>query len=193
MIETRRLFVAIELPEEIIQVVEDTQESLKNAIPATVVKWTHPRGIHLTLKFLGDVPVDRIEELVTGVNEAALRHSPFTLYIAGLGCFPNTQRPRVLWLGLTGSVRDLAALQQSVESSLSARDFPTEERAFHPHLTLARAYRGAQKEDVAALGRAAERGVGELGNWTVESVSLIRSQLRAGGAVYTREAVIPLD
>jgi len=193
VIETRRLFVAIELPEDIIQVVEDTQTALKRTIPARAAKWTHAEGIHLTLKFLGDVPVDHIEDIVIGLNEAALRHTPFTLYVAGLGCFPHTQRPRVLWLGITGSVRDLAALQQSVEVSLSARGYPTEERAFHPHLTLARASRGAQKEEVAAFGAAAERGVGELGNWTVESVSLIRSQLGPGGAVYTREAVIPLD
>jgi 2'-5' RNA ligase len=189
----RRLFVAIEVPPEILAVVTETQQTLKRTIPASAVKWTQPHGIHLTLKFLGDVPVDHIKDIVTGLNEAALRYTPFTLYVAGLGCFPNTQRPRVLWLGLTGSVRDLAALQQSVEAGLSPLGYPTEARAFHPHLTLARASRNAQKDELAAIGKAAECGVGELGDWTVEAISLIRSQLGPGGAVYTREAVIPLD
>ena len=193
MIETWRLFVAVELPDDIIKVVENTQKALKRTIPPGAAKWTTSQGFHLTLKFLGEVRVDHIEDIVSGLAEASRRHDPFTLSVAGLGCFPNMQRPRVLWLGLAGSVRNLAALQQSVEASISPLGFPTEERGFHPHLTLARTSRNASREEVAALGKAAERGIGELGSWTVESISLMRSQLRPEGAIYTHEAIISLD
>jgi RNA 2',3'-cyclic 3'-phosphodiesterase len=191
--ESHRLFIAIELPLDLLRVVEKTQSDLKRSIPANAARWVSPSGIHLTLKFLGDVPVRQIEPIIAGMQEAVRGQSTFYLSIEGLGCFPNAKNPRVLWLGLTGNVRQLATLQSSIEAQIAPMGYPTEDRGFHPHLTLARAAREARREEVAAMGKAAERGIGALGSWRVDAVSLMRSQLRPEGALYTQEAIIQLD
>lgn len=191
--EMRRLFIAIELPRDLLREVEKTQAEIKRLIPQRAAKWVNPSGIHLTLKFLGDVPAAQIDHVVEGMQEAARGFAAFFLTIEGLGCFPSARSPRVLWLGLTGNVRQLASLQARIESEIAPIGYPTEERGFHPHLTLARTAREAHREEIAAIGKVAESGIGTLGTWRVESISLMRSQLRPDGAVYTQEASIPLD
>jgi RNA 2',3'-cyclic 3'-phosphodiesterase len=191
--ELQRLFIALELPLDLLRIVEKTQSDLKRTIPPNAAKWVSPSGIHLTLKFLGDVPIRQINPIITAIQDAVRGQSAFYLSIEGLGCFPNAKNPRVLWLGLTGNVRQLATLQSSIEAHIAPMGYPTEERGFHPHLTLARAAREARREEVAALGRAAEHGIGALGSWRVDAVSLMRSQLRPEGALYTQEASIQLD
>jgi 2'-5' RNA ligase len=188
-----RLFIAVELPGDILATIERTQNQLKNAIPSRAAKWVRPNGIHLTLKFLGDVPARELEAIIEKMQAAARGHIAFFLNIEGLGCFPNTKNPRVLWLGLTGNVRHLAALQASVEEEIAPMGYPTEDRGFHPHLTLARSAREAPRDDIAAIGRAAEKGLGSLGSWRVEGISLMRSNLHPDGAVYTQEAYVQLD
>lgn len=187
-----RMFIAIELPDDLLRTIERTQNSLKRAIPDRAAKWVNPDGIHLTLKFLGDVPISRIDEVVREMRTAVEGHQAFYLNVEGLGCFPNMRNPRVLWLGLSGGVRNLAALQNDIEQFVAPLGFPPEDRPFHPHLTLARAAREARRDEIAALGQAAERGIGTLGSWRVDAVSLMRSQLHPSGAVYTQEADVPL-
>lgn len=191
--EPRRLFIAVELPPNVVKTIEQVQNDLKGAILGRGAKWVSPDSTHLTLKFLGDVPAQHIDKIIAGMQEAANGFSTFFLTIEGLGCFPNTKNPRVLWLGLTGNVRGLSALQASIESQIAPMGYPTEDRAFHPHLTLARTVRGARRDEIEAIGKAAEHGLGTLGSWRVEGVSLIRSDLRPTGAVYTREALVLLD
>lgn len=191
--ETQRLFIALELPLDLLRIVEKTQSDLKRTIPAKAVKWVSPSGIHLTLKFLGDVPVRQIDSIISGIQEAIRGQSAFYLSIEGLGCFPNAKNPRVLWLGLTGNVRQLATLQSNIEAQIAPMGYPTEDRGFHPHLTLARAARDARREEVALMGKAAEHGLGALGSWRVDAISLMRSELRPEGALYTQEASIQLD
>lgn len=193
MSEMWRLFIALELPPPILQSVSRVQNDLKRKIPERAAKWVRPDGIHLTLKFLGDVPTNQMDAIRTSLADAVEGHAPFFIGIQGLGCFPHTRQPRVLWLGLVGEVQKLAALQQSVEQQIAPLGYPTEERGFHPHLTLARANRDAPRQDLAALGRAAEDGLGQLGSWQVANVSLMRSQLRPTGAVYTQVWDISLE
>jgi 2'-5' RNA ligase len=191
--QTQRLFIAIELPHDILRTVERVQNQLKPAIPGRAAKWVRPEGIHLTLKFLGDVPRVQTDGIIEEMQAAARGHTAFFLSIEGLGCFPNTRNPRVLWLGLTGDVRDLAALQADVESHIAPLGYPSEERGFHPHLTLARSAREAHRDELAAIGKAAEKGLGTLGSWRIDAISLMRSDLRSDGAVYTRVAHVPLE
>jgi 2'-5' RNA ligase len=187
------MFIAIELPDNLLRAIEKLQNSLKRATPGRAAKWVSPEGIHLTLKFLGDVQVSRIDEVVREMQAALEGHQSFYLNVEGLGCFPNLHNPRVLWLGLTGGVRELAALQNDIEQFVAPLGFPTEDRPFHPHLTLARTAREASRDEITAIGQAAERGVGTLGGWRVDGVSLMRSQLRPSGAVYTQEAEVLLS
>jgi len=186
MAEIWRLFIAIELPENLIQRIARVQQQLEKQIPARAVRWVKPESIHLTLKFLGDVETTRIDSLNQALVQATANHSSFSLDVAEPGCFPNTHRPRVLWLGLDGEVEPLGRLQQSVESRIVELGFDPEDRPFSPHLTLARVQRNASRDDASQVGLAAERGLAEpVGGWHVTGLSLMRSQLKPSGAVYT--------
>lgn len=182
-----RLFVAIELPHEVLRAIGRLQADIQRAVPDRTASWVRPEGIHLTLKFLGDAPVTQVDALAAALANAAAEHHCFKLSLEGVGCFPSTYRPRVLWIGVGGDLRQLSALQASVEKHISPLGYPPEDRSFSPHLTLARARRGARPEEVAALGRAADtHSLKQAVAWQVDAISLIRSRLDPGGAIYTQ-------
>lgn len=188
-----RCFVAIELEDTIRQAIHRTQALLKRDPAGTYGRWVRPESIHLTLKFLGDVPADRIDPIAAAIQVATTGIAPFTLAYEGLGCFPNTRFPRVIWMGVEDPSGALLRLQEAVEANLSGLGYPRERRAFHPHLTLARAKRVA-KEEGASLGKLVERTqVGQLGEMLVREITLMRSELGPSGAVYTQLAVAPLS
>ena len=132
-----RSFIAIELPESVKQelVILENQLKERSGINA---KWVDPYSIHLTIKFLGNVPVNKIDGILHAMEEAVKSTGPFTLQITGLGAFPNLNRVQVAWVGLTGELDRLTKIQQQVESGLVPLGFAAEKRAFKPHLTLAR-------------------------------------------------------
>ena len=176
-----RTFIAIEIPAEIRKEMAKVQDGLKRS--GADAGWTRPEGIHLTLKFLGDVPESQIEEIKKALVQAAEATSRFRLEIAGAGAFPNPKHPRVVWLGLSGDVDRLSSLQGSVEESMTAMGFDREERAFSPHLTLARikylrpGYSWQQAiESIKDI---------RLAGFDVDHISLMRSDLKPSGAVYT--------
>lgn len=186
-----RLFAAIEIPPEVRDRVAAVRDRLRDV--GWRAKWVNPEGTHLTLKFYGNVPVDAIPALAGALRPAVAKSAPFTIEAAGAGAFPNPRRPRVLWLGVDGEeVRRLAALQQAVERASATQGYPPEERAFHPHLTLAR----VRREDLGTV-RDAERRLAEIGALPplpipVERVTLFRSELRRTGAIYTVVDEFPL-
>lgn len=189
-----RLFIAAELPEGVLKAISAVQDDLKRRLPGHALRWTRPEGIHLTLKFLGDVAPGRVDELADALARAAADRRRIDLAVEGLGCFPNPRRPRVLWLGIGGEVAKLRLLQQAVEAETTPLGFPSEGRAFSPHLTLARVQRNASRADVDKIGAAVERGgVGRVADFPVRGVSLIRSQLKPSGAEYTQVAHAALD
>ena len=155
-------------------------------------KWVAPEGIHLTLHFFGDVAVERVPAITGALGRAAARSSPIPLGLAGAGCFPNLDRPRVLWVGLGGDTAGLARLQRDVEAQLAGLGYRPEARAFSPHLTLARMRDTAMPEDLRRLGQAMRGLTVPVTAFTAESVALIRSDLRPAGAVYTTLAALTL-
>lgn len=188
-----RLFVAVVLPDSVLAQVGRVQERLQGLAPERAARWVRPEGIHITLKFLGDAPVSQLDALRAALDAAVEGHSAFELYAAGLGAFPHTKQPRVLWIGLSGDIAELNAVRESVEERISPLGFPTEKRDFHPHLTLARAARGASRADQAALGELVDKiDLPRLVTWRVEGISLIRSDLGPGGAQYTQVHLAPL-
>lgn len=192
MADLWRLFIAIELPSEVMSALAEIQTRLKQAVPPRLVKWVDPAGIHLTLKFLGDVPIERRSEMEKALAEAVHDHPVFDLATAGLGCFPNAKRPRVVWVGIQHE-KALQALRDAVEAHISPLGYPTEERSFNPHLTLGRVRREAAPSDVIRLGTVVENATApEACTWRVESISLIRSELQPDGAVYTELFQAPL-
>jgi 2'-5' RNA ligase len=180
-----RSFIAIELSEEAKEGLARLRKELERD-EHKFVKWVDPGGIHLTLKFLGNIPSKRVTEITEAIKEAARGISPFHLEISGLGAFPSLRQARVLWVGIGGEVDKLSRLQQNIDSTLAPRGFAKEERPFVPHLTLARIRQGASPLE--------RRSFGELvGSTTfedkypveVEAVRLMRSQLTPAGAIYT--------
>jgi 2'-5' RNA ligase len=187
MSEAWRLFIALELPPDVLKAITRVQSRFEDMLPERAIRWVRPQGIHLTLKFLGDAPPEQLDDLNAALVGAAAGRQAFRLGVEGVGCFPNTQRPRVMWLGVVGDLKPLRALQAGVEEHIAPLGYPPDKRGFSPHLTLGRARRNAGRDALATVGQLVEtEEVGRLADWQVTSVSLIRSQLKPGGAVYTQ-------
>ena len=191
--EKIRTFIAIELEQELLKKLTDLQDRLKAEMPRGAVRWVRPEGIHLTLKFLGDVPAKQIQDIAQAVEQGCAEVSPFTLTVGGSGCYPNLRRPRVVWVGVEEPTGNLAALQRAIERHVAPLGYPTERRPFSPHLTLGRVKRQARQDERQAIGEAvAAAEVGALAEMAVAGVGVIRSDLRPSGAVYTLLADVPL-
>jgi 2'-5' RNA ligase len=192
--EKIRTFIAIELDEGIKDGLTQLQERLQGQAPRGSVRWVRPEGIHLTLKFLGDVPADQIGEITRALQKSCQGFAPFSLSCGGLGCFPNLKHPNVVWVGLQEETGALAQLQQAIEENVAPLGYPTEKRKFSPHLTLGRVQKRVGSGDLRRLGELV--GASETGTWgqmEVRSVNLVRSDLRPSGAVYTRLAEVGLE
>lgn len=181
-----RTFVAVELPSDILDSLAEIQERLRRGPGGGAGRWVRQEGIHLTLKFLGEVPSEKLQAIYQTVVRVCAKHNAFTLRVGGLGCFPNVRRPRVVWVGVHEETGQLAALQKDIEHGLAGLGFPPEGRAFTPHLTLARVAEKASRQEVEALGKAvSEQDLKELAQMRVTEVSVMKSDLRPEGAFYT--------
>lgn len=188
-----RVFVAIELPEGIRAALEGVQQRLAAArLPLRLVR---PESIHLTLAFIGDIPAPALPALTGAVETVAAGVPLFTLRAEGLGMFPNARRPRVVWAGVEGDPDDrarLAALHSGLAQALRAAGFTSDPR-FDPHLTLGRVHDRATPPEAAAIGTAVQALTLPTGlTFTAAHVSIMQSELRPGGTVYTRLAALPL-
>lgn len=187
-----RAFIAVELPEEVRAYLAKIQSELRQAL-SRGVRWQYTQGIHLTLKFLGDVEIDRLSQVEGSMAQAARECSPFHLTLGGLGCFPNLHQPRVLWVSIQGELEQLVQLQAGIEEALRPVGFSLEGRAFSPHLTLGRLRDAVSREERRRVGEVvASLKVTPGPPFPVTSVSLMRSQLTPRGAIYTRLAAGPL-
>lgn len=183
---TLRTFIAIELDDELEDNLRRLQDQLRERVAPGSVRWGRPGGIHLTLKFLGDTSLDTVEEVKVALAQAAAEVGPFAFTVAGLGCFPNTRRPRVVWVGLQEPTGTLARLRDAVEAHVAPLGFPTESRPFRPHLTLGRVQRRASKSEVREIGEVVAGSIiGTIDEMAVHAVSYIKSDLKPSGAVYT--------
>lgn len=176
-----RTFIAVEVPDEIKSAMSGVQAELGKS--GAHVGWVRPEGIHLTLKFLGDVEAGRIEGLGRAVEDAVSGLAPFTLDVKGVGVFPNAKAPRVVWLGLGGEVAALAQLYDRVEAACGSLGFPREDRPFRAHLTLGRV-KSPQGKDALTRAVAGFEKTG-FGTIRADAVSIMKSELRPSGAVYT--------
>ncbi len=191
--EQIRCFIAIELPEEAKRGIARLKEELVRD-EHKFVKWVDPGGIHLTLKFLGNIPSKQITEITEAIGKAGQGISRFHLEISGLGAFPSLKQARVLWIGIGGEVDRLSMLQQNIESALTTLGFPKEERSFVPHLTLARVKQGASPLERTGFGELVDAtSFEDKYHVEVEAISLMRSQLTPAGAIYTRLMTVTLD
>jgi 2'-5' RNA ligase len=191
--ETIRAFIAIPLPEPLLEKLVTLQRQLAEQVPPRSVRWVRAEGIHLTLKFLGDTPTEKLPEIKWALAAVA-RHAPVCIFtVGGLGCFPNPRRPRVVWVGVEEPTGRLAALQKAIEEVMVPCGYPPEGRSFKPHLTLGRVQRRVSRSDVAKVGEVvAGTTVDLLAEVPADRFALIRSLLKPTGAEYTTLEQFPL-
>jgi 2'-5' RNA ligase len=190
-----RAFIAIELPAAILLQLGQIEAHLKAQMPADCIRWVKPDSVHLTLKFLGQVPSDQIDLITSSLKNALAAQPAFMLEVAGAGCFPDLHRPRVIWVGVNEDApgHQLQHVQRVVENAISPLGYPTEARDFSPHLTLGRLARDVRTPDLKKVGDVIGASqIGSLGRWDVTQVALIRSDLQPTGAIYTVLAQAPL-
>lgn len=178
--EKIRTFVAVGLPEAARRGLSAMMRNVGSA--ARGIRWTRPENLHFTLAFLGELERGGVDAVREASQEAALACKPFDLRFGGLGAFPPTGRPRVIWIGLSQGADELTRLQSGLAQALVQRGFALEERAFVPHLTLGRVADDAHLADPAALlGQTAP----QMEAIAVDRIRVMRSQLTPAGAVYS--------
>jgi 2'-5' RNA ligase len=179
-----RSFIAVPLERQLLQQIASISQMLKGTVRGGV-SWVQPASIHLTLKFLGEIQPDKVAEMKQVLQTVVPKCAQFELTAAGLGCFPNNNRPRVVWVGLHAPV-ELYHLQKSIEDACVDLGFEREQRKFSPHLTLGRVKPYARPEDILCLQQALERVPAlNLGVTQACEVVLFKSDLQSTGAVYT--------
>ena len=184
--ELIRSFIAIELPVAVKQELSALEDILKKRCPQ-VVRWVDPQSIHVTLKFLGDVDSDRIDEINMAMDEATHGISPFHMELKDVGVFPNLNRVNIIWVGAAGDLDKLTYLQKQIESNMEQLGFTREDRDFTPHLTLGRVRDYASPDDRKKIGQVlSQTAFASAQVITVNSVNLVKSQLTNTGAIYTR-------
>lgn len=185
-----RLFLAVHPPGEVIGEIAGIQKRLQKSL-AGDIRWVKPEGMHVTLKFFGDVFNAEIGNISREIGPNAAGEAPFTLLFRGLGVFPSAKRPRVLHLGLDGDVQRLTVFQSRLERALSAMGFAARERSFTPHITLARIKALREPEKLAK--EMAEGKHCATGQFTASALVLFKSSLTPKGAFYTRLAEYPFS
>jgi RNA 2',3'-cyclic 3'-phosphodiesterase len=183
--ERLRLFVAADVPRDHLAWVERLTTGLRARFPDA--RWTPPANQHITLKFLGAADADMLPDLIRICGDVGNTHTPGRVTFRGLGAFPNPRRAKVVWMGIDDPDGLLGGLAAALDDGLSGLGFAPEERAYTPHLTLARLKVPAPVGDLATV-------LPEL-DWKpieIEHLSLYRSRLSSRGAVYELLEKFPL-
>ncbi|MFQ5669453.1 MAG: RNA 2',3'-cyclic phosphodiesterase [Acidobacteriota bacterium] len=188
-----RLFVAVALPEEVRSILRETVSHLRHSLAADRVRWVRPEGMHLTLKFLGQVEAGRVQGVEQALGEAVHHLISFRLCLADLGTFGGRHGVRVAWVGLDGDLSALEHLAGHVERSLVSLGFPRSQRPFRAHLTLGRVREGVPRSGRERIRQAVNRSVPfSRPFFRVDEIHLMQSRLHPGGARYQRITGFPL-
>lgn len=183
-----RLFFAIELAAPLRAGLDHAIAPLRAAEPG--LAWVDPGKLHLTMKFLGDVPDQDAPRLVAAADAVAARHQPFEMTLGGVGAFPNFRRARVVWIGVAADPR-LELLHHDLEVACGDAGFEVEGRPFRPHITLARVRTPLTLDRAKPFARAARR-VAYAASDEVRALGLLESTLGSSAAGYRRVHAAPL-
>ena len=187
-----RTFIALDFPTSILESIEQQTKRLRQALGDDIIRWVPSHNMHLTLKFLGNAPISHLDFLKQMLTQVADSTHPFDLQIGGIGSFPNSNRPRVLWVGLHAPAA-LATLQKAIEEGAQRLGYEKEERPFSPHLTLGRVRQGMDGKVLQKISNALSTiQLGKIGTARVDSVHLYKSDLNSEGSVYTKLFSTPL-
>jgi len=182
-----RCFIAIELSEELKSSIDGYIDKLKST--GADVKWVSAKNLHLTLKFLGSTPEELLTEINKKLSSIAKLHDRFTCRIFEAGVFPNIKQPRVIWLGIKDSA-EMIKLQRDIDEAMAEFGFEKEGREFNPHLTIGRV-RSPKNKDILMKELATLKDA-DFGKIEVKNITLMKSELKPGGAEYFRLSEILL-
>jgi len=176
-----RAFIAINLDDSIREAIEKSAVPLKNL--RAKIKWVEKENLHLTLRFLGEVKPEIIPEVGQALKRSCRGVAPFEISLRGMGSFPESGVPRIVWVALENGLEKVRALAESLKKELSGLPVKSEQRAFKAHITIGRVKRIA---DVSAF-RSEIKGLRELflGSQTITSIQLMESRLSASGPHYS--------
>ena len=185
-----RSFLAFDLPQEIKEIVARVSGELRNS--SLDVRWVKVENIHLTVVFLGNINTEDITPIGDVVQEVCLSSGPFDVILKGLGSFPNPRNPRGLWIGLDGDLESMSHFRDALQKQLRPFGIKEEKRRFKPHLTLGRFRKykrgDPQLNEMILRYRDLTDSVSSL-----NELSMFRSNLKPGGAEYTKLKVWPLS
>ncbi|MEN6519666.1 MAG: RNA 2',3'-cyclic phosphodiesterase [Armatimonadota bacterium] len=176
-----RTFVAVLISDSLKRRISLVQEEFKKVAPK--VKWVANENYHITIKFLGGVRCDRIEAVLQAVGSAVEGIEPFDIEIGEAGAFPNPGRPKTVWVGVTSGCEMLAGIAGRVDEALEKLGFEKETRPFRSHITIGRVKDDCDAKELGPALKNAE--IGQLGSFKVESVAVMKSDLRREGPVYS--------
>ena len=182
MSEEWRTFCAIELSDEVRARLADHIKQVRETVPEASASWSRPENVHLTLKFFGNVPTKKLARISNAAARVASEFSSFQIKIGGTGLFPKASRAQVLWIGVEDPSGDLAELQRRFEEESAREGFEKEDRAYRPHLTIARLRRPEGARQLAATHLQTEFGFSEI---RVNEFVVFRSELSPKGSRYT--------
>ncbi|MFQ5602174.1 MAG: RNA 2',3'-cyclic phosphodiesterase [bacterium] len=174
-----RTFIAIEISEDVRKRIAEVQEDLKKS--GERISWTRPENVHLTLKFLGEVEEKVILNIADVLTTLGQEWRAFSFKVAGLGVFPNVNRPRVIWAGIENVHEEFAKLVSRLEEGMSQLGFKKEPRSFTPHLTIGRVKSVVNKTFVDKIIKYQFEG----GETHAQEIVVMRSDLLPSGALYT--------
>ncbi len=175
-----RSFLAIELSDELRSSLDNLRTRL--ALPQFDVRWVATKNIHMTLRFLGEISEDEIPGISQAASNATAGEASFKVELIGIGSFPSTTSPRVIWAG-TEQNSSLIRLEQNLTRELTRAKYPPPDKPFRPHLTLGRVKSSRGKGELKKLLQRNQRV--PIGSMVVEHISLIKSELRPSGPIYT--------
>jgi len=186
-----RLFVALEIPEEVKADIKRAQDELTRKFESRGIRWANPNQFHLTIKFLGTVENSHVAPLISLLRTVCLKFGPLQLKAERAGFFPNPHKPRVVWVGLTENTGNLLRLQSEIESVTTGFTEEQREEKFTAHVTIAR-IKAIRSSEAAVLRGLIERISDRVfGTWTASHIQLVRSELGGNGARHTVLADLP--
>ncbi len=177
-----RLFIALLVPASIRETLVAAQAGLRKASPNALIRWTNHEQLHLTLRFLGNVPTSNLDELAAALKEEVQKYHALQLHARGIGFFPNSNRPRVVWSGVADDDCRLEGVFQAVQEAAQPFTVEALEHRFTGHITLGR-IKLIQDKERSELQSSAEKYEGQdFGAWQSTELVLMRSVLSGSGA-----------
>jgi 2'-5' RNA ligase len=183
--QTLRTFIAVDFPIEIKEKIIEITAYFQSKLPPAQIKWVEPDHMHLTLKFMGETPHDKLVQIKQSIHQVISIFPSFEIEIKALGMYPNNQRPRVIWLGINAE-NHLILLHNQLDQALKGEGIKSDRRPFSPHLTIGRVRRNADQESIIQIGKILSQfKIASLGSIKIDEILYYQSVLTPQGPIYT--------